>query len=65
MKRLLSILIIGVMLFSIGMVAFASPRTEGCSQGGQCEGEMVDGAHNMWYIMCRKCGTILDYGYYD
>ena len=30
MKKLLPILLIGVMLFSIGMVAFASPRMENC-----------------------------------
>lgn len=65
MKKLLPILLIGVMLFSVGIVAFASPRMEGCSEGGSCTTEYVDGANNKWYIICTKCGTVYDSGSYD
>ena len=51
MKKLLPILLIGVMLFSIGFGVFASPRIVGCSQGGYCETIYKDGAHNKWYII--------------
>lgn len=65
MKKLLPILLIGVMLFSVGMVAFASPEMEGCSQGGYCETDYVEGSGNKWYIICSKCGTCYDWGYLD
>lgn len=65
MKKLLPILLIGVMLFSIGFGVFASPRIVGCSQGGYCETIYKDGANNKWYIICTKCGTVYDSGTYD
>ena len=57
MKKLLLILIIGVMLFSIGMVAFANLRMEYCTAtGGSHEvGVSYEGGGLRYYcIACVK-----------
>ncbi len=63
MKKLLPILLIGVMLFSLGIVAFAAvePRMEWCSAtGGSCEIEEIPGAHG-WLLVCANCNK--SYGF--
>lgn len=63
MKKLLPILLIGVMLFSIGIVAFASPKVELCSAtGGPHETELVYGSNGAWFIWCVNCYDIFDEG---
>lgn len=66
MKKLLPILLIGVMLFSIGIVAFANPRMEYCTATGGPHEPVVmhPGSTGILYV-CLSCGDDIFFEPYE